>query len=530
MRAHGGDFFRSSPPWLPPPQPDGNIVESMVNSILARLKSVDWMDKPEAKISSELITPLLRALGYGEHTLHRVREQQTFTLRDPMVSKGVRRVRLDYQPTIYAEGLWVMEAKGTKGKVRRATLGQVRDYSIHPEVRAALMVTVDAAGFRIFDPWDKHWDEPLVTIGINEIGNRFDELRAVLGTDHVAEVIRRRHLDHLRRALSASLEFGVLDDAESEFKSLLSEVRQTIDEKRREIHRRAHEEYEELHDRVLRNSGVWGVAQHNNDPWIGTIRETRDYAAAVLHQPEAQRRKEILRVWEAIEAVYRTRCPEGASLRRPLWWLHTVLLGGCLALRGEPGCDPLATEFARQEIRNHLLGFPDDPVEAASWRLQRVLIPLLCRIASFAPLDKLSAGAKSRMSAEDRIRYRMDPSWFLIMSVRNAAIRWLGQVEPWTADRLDEEAEQIAKQLERTPVPGTGWVGPVGDPWLQSWQTVDPLLMCGLAVLVEDESGDELLRSADELLNVVRSAAASEHELLRRPAVPLAQRLGLQAD
>ena len=56
------------------------------------------------------------------------------------------------QLRVYEEGLWVMEAKGADAEVSPATLGQVRDYAIHPEVRAALVVTVDAAGFRIFDP------------------------------------------------------------------------------------------------------------------------------------------------------------------------------------------------------------------------------------------------------------------------------------------------------------------------------------------------------------------------------------------
>ena len=80
---------------------------------LHRLRSVDWTGKPEPTISSELITPVLHLLGYGEHTVHKVGEQQSYTLRDPWVSKGSRRVRLDYEPSIYEEGLWVMEAKGT---------------------------------------------------------------------------------------------------------------------------------------------------------------------------------------------------------------------------------------------------------------------------------------------------------------------------------------------------------------------------------------------------------------------------------
>lgn len=252
----------------------------MRDDILARIRSVDWTDKSEAAISSQLITPVLHLLGYGEHTLHKFVEQRSYPLKDPTVSKGSRRVKLDYQPSVYEEGLWVMEAKGTDAKVTPKTLGQVRDYAIHPEIRAALMVTVDAAGFRVFDPWDEYWAEPLVTVAVNDVPDRIDELRAVLGVDRVADFVRKRHFDHLRRALSASLEFGVLTDAEREFRGLIREARDAIDTKRSEIHRQARADAEALHERVLKNSGIWGVAQHNNTPWIGAPREWKDFATA----------------------------------------------------------------------------------------------------------------------------------------------------------------------------------------------------------------------------------------------------------
>jgi hypothetical protein len=86
----------------------------------------DWEGKDEATVSSQLITPVLILPGYGEHALDKVREQQTYRLTDPTLMKG------------------------TDAKVSAKTLGQVRDYAIHPEIRAALMVT-DSAGFRVFD-------------------------------------------------------------------------------------------------------------------------------------------------------------------------------------------------------------------------------------------------------------------------------------------------------------------------------------------------------------------------------------------
>ncbi len=491
------------------------------------LKVDDWLGTTEPTVCSQLVMPVLKELGYGEHTLHKVVEQQTYALKDPNIQKGSnRKVRLDYQPRVYEEGLWVMEVKGTDEKVATKTLGQVRDYAIHPEVRAALMVTVDAAGFRVFDPWGEYWDEPILAVGVNELGERLEELRVVLGVQQVAHFIRQRHFQHLRRAMSASLEVGVLGEAEQEWRELVKDVQANIDTKRRELYRKAADEWEALHERVLRQSGVWGVAQANNTPWIGSVREWRDFADAVLYQPEAQRPTQIMSAWRAVEAVYKDRVPDGGPLQRALWWLHIVVLGGCLKLRGQPSCEPYATDYARQEIRNTLLEFPDDEVERAFWRLQRVFIPLTVRVTGFFPLDDLSEQARARLSPEDRIRYRLDPSWFFMHIVRMGLIKQFSEIEPWTVGHLDEMRAEAEKSPLLTVTPSIEWIGPLGDPWLQTWQKMSPLLECGLAALNDNPEGDDLLDDL-ELRTVIVEAARSEHELLRRPAIPLAERLGL---
>ena len=495
------------------------------DELLQRLRSVDWTERGEATICSQLIMPVLMRLGYGEHTLHKVIEQQSYALKDPSYMKGSRRVRLDYQPRVYEEGLWVMEAKGTDAEVTLETLGQVRDYAIHPEIRAALMVTVDRAGIRVFDPWDEHWDEPLLSIEPNEVADRIEELRAVLGVDRVADVVRRRHLDHLRRALSASLEFGVLIDAEREFRELLNDARRSIDENQMRVRNEAMAEYETRHASVLKNSGSSGVAQHQNTPWTGSLRDAHDLSTAVLAQPEVQRLTQLRNFWQAIDAVFVHRVPEGSNPRRPLWWLHVVVIGGCLRLRGEPGCEPDATEMALQAIRDALLSFPDDPVAAASWRLQRALIPLAARVAAKAPLEELSAEARAGLSAEDRIRYRLDPSWFLMHEVRMRVINKLADINPWTADQLEEEAKAAEALLDETPIRDGDWHGPP-DPWLATWNTTDPLQRCGLAALAADPSGDDLLDD-ERIRGVILAAAASEHPFQKRVAVPLVERLGL---
>ena len=55
-------------------------------SIIGRIRAVDWRGKPEPTICSQLIMPVLALLGYGEHTMHKVKEQQSYTLKDPYLN------------------------------------------------------------------------------------------------------------------------------------------------------------------------------------------------------------------------------------------------------------------------------------------------------------------------------------------------------------------------------------------------------------------------------------------------------------
>src|SRR5438477_4899547 len=91
---------------------------------------------------------------------------------------------------------------------------------------------------------------------------------------------------------------------------------------------------------------------------------------------------------------------------RPLLWTNCVALIGTLQLRGVEGCEPRATEIARQQIRNHLLGFPDDPRFAAAWRLQRALIRATVRMLGFAPLEARVQQAKDVLPIQAQVRYR----------------------------------------------------------------------------------------------------------------------------
>jgi hypothetical protein len=110
--------------------------------------------------------------------------------------------------------------------------------------------------------------------------------------------------------------------------------------------------------------------------------------------------------------------------------------------------------------------------------------------------------------------------------VRMSMIDYLAKIDPWTVEELERQTAEVKASLARIPIPATEWIGPLGDPWLRSWEHMDPLLMCGLSVLSDQPPGDELL-SDPELRRVIAQAAVSDDGLIRRAARPVAVRLGL---
>jgi hypothetical protein len=208
--------------------------------------------------------------------------------------------------------------------------------------------------------------------------------------------------------------------------------------------------------------------------------------------------------------------------------MHVAALGGSLALRGEEGCEPVATELATQELRILVLEFADHPIMAAMWRFQRALILLGTRLAAYGPLAQLARAQTDRMSDEDRVRNPPTPGRVMLNLVRTFVRNRLRE-RTWLPDELRAETAQVESALEQLPIPDAEWDGPVGDPWLQSWSHHSPLVTWGIAMVSSYPTGDDLL-DVSEVSHVIDDAARSTSPAVRRVAMPVAQRLGLELE
>jgi hypothetical protein len=136
----------------------------------------------------------------------------------------------------------------------------------------------------------------------------------------------------------------------------------------------------------------------------------------------------------------------------------------------------------------------------------------------------LSETVRGAMASEDRLRFSLDPSWFFIQHVTGQVQKYMHAVDPWTPERFDEETTEVIAALRRIPIPAGPWLGPIHDPWLQSWDRVSPLQACGLAALAAHPEADHMFASP-EFIEVVNALATSEEPWVARMASEVASRL-----
>lgn len=129
----------------------------------------------EAEVRSYIIDPILRVLGYDKGTPF------SANLENRLYFLGQQR-RSDYHVTLWKENFWLIEAKRPQigeANFSYAHFAQALEYSVHPEVDAALVVLCDGLKIEIFDR-EASVDAPLLHIDVKNLVADFDKLRAIL--------------------------------------------------------------------------------------------------------------------------------------------------------------------------------------------------------------------------------------------------------------------------------------------------------------------------------------------------------------
>ena len=137
-------------------------------------------DFKEDSVREEIISPLLKYLGYSASPPNRIVRSKSLT--HPFVQIGTRRNEVkivpDYLLEISGKVHWILDAKGPREQIHKgANVEQAFSYAIHPDVRAFTYALCNGHDIVVFSINRSH---PVLDIPLKELPKHLDQLMQTL--------------------------------------------------------------------------------------------------------------------------------------------------------------------------------------------------------------------------------------------------------------------------------------------------------------------------------------------------------------
>lgn len=183
---------------------------------IQEIQNLDISDFTEADVREEIISPILRLLGYSAaHPIFNVTRERNIRFGDIFNFP-------DYRLLLWQKNFWVLEAKKP---IRRNHFSgkhilQAFKYGAHPDIKAGLVALCDGRKFSVYDI-DENLSEPVLHFKLNELSENFDKLRLLLSPWNVWFFEKRRALSSVANIFSSEVNFGRAEE-------FMGNVRQTL--------------------------------------------------------------------------------------------------------------------------------------------------------------------------------------------------------------------------------------------------------------------------------------------------------------
>lgn len=198
---------------------------------LRRISKLDVSQYSEADVRAEIIDPVVRILGYQKETYFSLQRERSLKVLDGDLF-------IDYNMTLWSEAFWVIEAKKVKRKPLKfiiSELQQALQYSVHPEVNAALIVLCDGRVFEVYDR-EESVTEPAARVEVKKLPEQFQVLQALLSPWQAWFFQKRRVLRLVDKVLDHEMNPGRLEEFKQAFERRLEEKRGKAIENWRKVH------------------------------------------------------------------------------------------------------------------------------------------------------------------------------------------------------------------------------------------------------------------------------------------------------
>ena len=195
-------------------------LDAAAQATLVQIQSRDVTNYSEADVREEIISPLLKILGYDKQSYFSIERTKPIQLLG-------RKNFLDYNLTLWSMNFWLIEAKKPRGVGKKFGVSDIRQavgYAVHPDINAALIVLCDGQKIAVFDR-EQNQREPILTVEVTNLKRDIDKLRAILSPWQVWFFEKRRIVRHLDKVFDKEFNIGRVE----EFKAL---VTRRLDSKR----------------------------------------------------------------------------------------------------------------------------------------------------------------------------------------------------------------------------------------------------------------------------------------------------------
>jgi len=186
-------------------------LEPLSADAIAELSRIERLSKldgySEMDVREEIITPILRAMGYSKETMFSMKREKYLRI----LEKGLS---ADYSVTLYEEDFWVIEAKKpsiTEGVFAYPQLWQAVQYAIHPEINAALVVLCDGHAIEIFDR-EASLAAPILRVERENLVRDFDKIRIILGPLQAWFFQKRRIVRLVDKVFDKEFQLGRMEE------------------------------------------------------------------------------------------------------------------------------------------------------------------------------------------------------------------------------------------------------------------------------------------------------------------------------
>lgn len=190
-------------------------LDPLNNEDLKELNTIQQLNVvgfSEADVREEIINPILKILGY--------RKGQYFSVdREKHLSfLGKKSKYIDYNLTLWKENFWIIEAKKPLdgNNFNYQELKQAVEYSVHPQINAAIVVLCDGIKLEVFDR-EENLETPILSFKITNLMDNFNNLRNLVSPIQIWFFYKRRVLKSIDKAFESEFNLQRVE----EFKGLI---------------------------------------------------------------------------------------------------------------------------------------------------------------------------------------------------------------------------------------------------------------------------------------------------------------------